>query len=75
MDCLQIPEIPDLSGAEKVDDAELFRLPLKVPKTADSGGQLLVRTSRTLYFNRSFVYKNNPYEDWLYGPNGWLNFY
>jgi len=58
MECLRTPEIPDLTKVvEEVDDTELFRLPLKVPRIADvsSGGQLLVRTSRTLYFNRSLL--------------------
>jgi len=57
MECLRIPEIPDLTKVEEDDDTELFRLPLKVPRIADvsSGGQLLVRTSRTLYFNRSLL--------------------
>ena len=57
MECLRIPEIPDLTHVEKVVDNELFRLPIKVPQIADvgGGGKLLVRTSRTLYFNRSLL--------------------
>jgi hypothetical protein len=48
--CLRVPEIP--TNFENPEKVGLVRLPIKVPKSSGGSGQLMVRTSKSLFFNR-----------------------
>ena len=48
--CLRVPKL--LKNPENLDKVGLIRLPIKVPKNSGESGKLLVRTSKTLFFNR-----------------------